>query len=679
MKVKLLIKTITGSKLAVPVFLLVICVLAYGLLTPTLGYYWDDWPYAWINHMFGPGGYPDFVALDRPHSAWVFVGLTALYGEQPLGYQINGVLMYWFCAVLFWVLLRMLWPQEEDAALWAGILFAVYPGFVGHPNAIIFNHHFAAMALAFFSFIGMILAIRRPGRGWWWHIPAVLALILSQFSIEYYLGWEAVRPLVIWLALRERGFGVRQRLGMGIRHLAPYWTATVGFLAWRVLVFAFPTYQPVTAGEDLYVREWVAEAVRGVWEVVVGAWARVLPWVSRADFSRTVKLVALALSFGTAVFVFVVLIIFRPEKDPDQGDDRPRGFGWIALLIVLVGISFAGLPFLLTDLRISIEGYLSRFSLPFIPWAALLAALALRQLARLPLRRRWVLPALLVSLLAGGAAGWHFQNANLFRNDWLEMERYFQQLTTRAPDLEPGTTILINDMPFLDHYSDNSLTAVLNWAYAPEKADTEMDYMVYYLSVRLGLGLPALEPGLPIEQPYRSLHFSGSTDQLLVVYYMPPGCVRVMDLAQGDRLPAGFPSEMIPALSLSDLSLVDPDATPPEDLPSKLTMPETQTWCLYFEAAERAAQQGDWARVAQLGDEAFAGQDLSNDPTEILVFIEGYLRDDQPMQALTISRSVSERTRGFLDPTLCTIWQKAAAEQPGAFDPAEAIGLFCDD
>ena len=48
----------------VPAVLLVLCVLAYGLLIPTLGYYWDDWPYAWINHMFGPGGYPEFVALD---------------------------------------------------------------------------------------------------------------------------------------------------------------------------------------------------------------------------------------------------------------------------------------------------------------------------------------------------------------------------------------------------------------------------------------------------------------------------------------------------------------------------------------------------------------------------------------------------------------------------------------
>ncbi len=681
MKLKSFLDSFARSKLAVPVFLLVICVLAYGLLIPTLGYYWDDWPYAWINHMFGPGGYPEFVSLDRPHSAWVFVGLTALYGEQPLGYHINEVLVYWLCAVLFWVLLRILWPEEENAALWAGVLFAVYPGFVGHPNAIIFNHHFAAMALALFSFIGMIRAIRKPGRGWWWHILAVLALILSQFSIEYYLGWEAVRPLLIWLVLQDCVPKTRRRLGKGILHLVPYWAATVGFLAWRVFVFQFPTYQPVTTGElDGNVGAWIVGAIRGVLEVVFGAWGRTWPGVSPSDFSRAVEMAALALSIVSAGLVFLTLVLFRRAHAERPAGSPKAGFGSLALLIALVGVLFAGLPFWLTDLAISIRGYLSRFSLPFIPWVALLLTLLVRSLGRLPLRRRWVLPTLVVSLLAGGAAGWHLKNANLFRNDWLEMERYFQQLTTRAPGLAPGTTVLINDMPFLDHYSDNSLTAVFNWTYAPEKSTVQMDYMVYYLSVRLGLGLPALEPGLPIEQPYRSLHFSGSTDQILVVFYEPPGCVRVLDLSQADRLPIGFTEEMRAALPLSDLSLVTLDQQPPEDLPSKLDLAGLSgSWCFYFEAAELAAQRGDWAQVAQLGDQAFSGSDMANDPTENLVFVEGYLRDAQPEQALVISRYASERTQGFLDPSLCSIWRSIAPELPGGFDPSEAYGILCDE
>jgi len=104
-----------GKKpLLIPLSLLVICILAYGVLIPALGFYWDDFPYIWINHLFGPEGYPDFVSSDRPHSAWIFMGLTTLLGEKPLGYHLTSLLLYWLCAVLFWALLRLIWQRHEQ-------------------------------------------------------------------------------------------------------------------------------------------------------------------------------------------------------------------------------------------------------------------------------------------------------------------------------------------------------------------------------------------------------------------------------------------------------------------------------------------------------------------------------------------------------------------------------------
>jgi hypothetical protein len=41
--------------------------------------------------MFGPGGYPELVASDRPFSAWIFMGLAALWGEELVGCHINSV------------------------------------------------------------------------------------------------------------------------------------------------------------------------------------------------------------------------------------------------------------------------------------------------------------------------------------------------------------------------------------------------------------------------------------------------------------------------------------------------------------------------------------------------------------------------------------------------------------
>lgn len=226
---KKILDNLEKFNLLVPLTLLLLCILAYGLLIPTLGYYWDDWPYAYINHLFGPEGYPDFVALDRPYSAWIFMGLSAIFGERPFGYHINALLFFWVCVLLFWYLLRLLWPHHEKEALWASLLFAVYPGFLGHPQAIIYNHHFIGMALYLFSFIGMVRAIKMPMKGClaWrqiaWHLPALSALVLSQFSIEYFLGWEAIRPILVWIALKKRDVNLERRVGWGLMHTIPYW------------------------------------------------------------------------------------------------------------------------------------------------------------------------------------------------------------------------------------------------------------------------------------------------------------------------------------------------------------------------------------------------------------------------------------------------------------------------
>ncbi len=680
------LKTRSFSPL-IPLSLLVICFLAYGVMIPELGYYWDDWPYAWINHMFGPAGYPAFVASDRPHSAWIFMGLTALLGERPLGYQISGLLLYWLCAVLFWLLLRMVWPRHEKEALWAAMIFTVYPGFLGHPNALIYNHHFAAMALYLFSFIAMVCALREQKKGWWWHVPAVLALALSQFSIEYYIGWEAVRPIVIWIALTRNKPDRDKRIGRSILVLVPYWLATLGFLAWRVLVLGFPSYEPFGGeGVDVISPSWFFSVFEEIVDAVVLVWRHLIPPLGEMGFTKTFWLGYTALSLAGAGFIFVLLLWrdLRRRKDERVGESSPQPFTLPTLITGILGVLFAGVPFWLAGLPVRVDHpTFSRFTLAFIPWTALLASIILHGISQI--RRRWgrILPIILLTLVVGGSVGWHNWNANVYRNGWKEMQGYFYQLVRRIPDLEPGTTLIINDMRSLDLYSDNSLTAVLNWTYSPEKASTEMDYMMYYLSVRLGLGLPALEPGLPIEQDYRSLHFSGSTDKLLVVYYHPPGCLRVLGAGDANRIPNLFPEEMQAVLPLSDPSLIRTEgasrAEPPQNI---FDLEPTTSFCFLFQEADLAAQQGDWTRVVELGKEAFAGDDVPNELTEYFVFIEGYLRAGQPEEALTLSQQVSELASGNFDERLCHLWRSTAEDTPELFGAGGVLGeaeqLFCE-
>jgi hypothetical protein len=682
------------SNWIVPVFLLVLCVLAFGLLIPTLGYYWDDWPYAWINHMYGPSGYPEFVALDRPHSAWIFMLLTAFLGEQPLGYHISSLLLFWLCTVLFWVLLRQLFPEHPREVLWASLLFAVYPGFRGHPQAIIYNHHFAAMALVLFSFIGMVKAIRASEekrsflRSAAWHLPAAAALALSQFTIEYFLGWEAVRILVAWLTLKPKKLDLNQRVGQTLLHVYPYGLATAVFLIWRVFIFQFPTYQPVGTGEsEFMLGEWISGTFIQFFETVFGAWGRAFPIFSSDAFSTAFWLTYLILYVGVTIFVFLWVVLSRGKRHR-QGkgvQDAAKKFGGPALVIALVGLASAGWPFWLTDLTINIRSpFNSRFTMAFMPWIALFFMAFLSWFSRIRSGFLRVLTLMLIAVLVGGSAAYHYWNANFYRNEWRVTQRYFQQMVHRIPDLEPGTTLVINDLSALSLYQDDSLSAILNWTYSPENTEREMDYKVHYLSVRLGRQLPALEPGLPIEHQLRSQIFYGTTDQLLVVYYQPPGCLRVLDYEHPDRLPKDFPLPLVQALPLSKLSLIrtNPEqrATPPLHLFEET---ESETWCLYFEEADLAAQQTDWAQVANIGDQALALEDQSNEVSELFVFIEGYLRMGRMGRAKDLSETLSVRSGGYFDGAICGLWQELDQELEEDFarnfDLRPIYNRYCED
>lgn len=675
-----------------PLILLVVCILAYGLLIPSLGYYWDDLPYALVYQRFGPGGYPAFVASDRPFSAWVFVGLTWLLGEQPLGHHIAGLLLYWLSAVLLWHFISLLWPHHKKEALWAALLFAVYPGFLGQPKTFTYHHHFSAMALYLFSLIATVKAVhvaKEKGRGlksWRWHIPAVLAAALSQFTIEYFLGWEAVRIAIIWLVSSRYIPGIKQRVRYSMLYLVPYGLVTIGFVYWRVFIFRFPTYQPTNLSIGITDLSWWLFLIGQVVEATFLAWHRVLPQWTQNAFGLTVWWTYLILSLSSIAIIFLVFHCKFKEPDsiqPDQAIKTQQNFGKSAIIIALFGISFAGWPFWLVNLNLSIVYHFrSRFTLAFIPWIALLITALLHLLSRVRLRPMKIITTGIVALLVGGSIGWHFLNSNFYRNQWILVQRYFQQLVYRAPGLEQGTILLVNDMPSIVVYQDDSLTSLLNWTYTPKNKTPILDYAMFYLSVRLGNELPALEPGLPIEEQWRSFQFSSSTDNILVVHFEPPSCLRVLDRNQPDRIPLSLSQSMLPALPLSNLDVIqtDPTAAGVPQIPF-FDLPETPSWCLFFQQAELAAQRGDWKQVAELGDLAYTVKNQSVDITENFVFIEGYLRDNNLSRAFEISKSVNDATQNVYIGRICNLWRTVENDLPLEYDQMadyqDMLGNIC--
>ena len=101
-----------------PLFLLALCLAAYGPLMTRLGFYWDDFPMNWIATTMGRAGLARYFSTNRPVWGLVYQLTTALLGSRPLTWQIFALLVRWVSGLSLWALLNLVWkdtPAESGA------------------------------------------------------------------------------------------------------------------------------------------------------------------------------------------------------------------------------------------------------------------------------------------------------------------------------------------------------------------------------------------------------------------------------------------------------------------------------------------------------------------------------------------------------------------------------------
>lgn len=662
----------SGRSRVFPLGLLAAIVLAHGLLLPRLGFFWDDFPTAWFNYLQGPPVYWKVYADVRPFLPWVYMLTTPWLGWSPLAWHAFGLLARWASVLAAWGFLRTLWPTRRIETALAVLALALYPGFKQGPIPIIYSHFFLLMALSLLSLTWMLRAAReREGRAR--RIAgALLGASLSIFSIEYFVGLELLRPLALWMVLGQTSVRGWVRVRRAFVAWIPFAALLAVYFFWRVWVFEFPSYQPSLV-QGLRT-DWAAgmgalgiSVLLGLRTAVVDAWGQVVAFPGIADVGKRVFLGYALVSLATAALSWVLLHAAQaPAGDhPDVGRGaRDRlgmlGFGLAAILA-------GGLPVWVTQLPVTVDYPWDRMTLPLMLGACLiLAAIVALLVHPVPLRLG------LAALMLGLAAGVHYRSGGNYSHEWVTLRSFLWQLRWRVPDLAPGTTLITNDIP-LRYYSDNSLTAPVNWMYSPENHTLSMDYMVYYPTVRVGRALSIPQPGLPIVQPYRAASFTGSTSQVLALYFAPPGCLRVLDVVLDDSMP-NLPATLSAWVPLSRLDLIrtegGADHTPP-------LMPQepAHDWCYYFELADLARQRGAWDEVVELGDRGFA-EDHPNDASERLVFIEANAHTGNWGRAEELSLEALEQNPA-VDRMVCHTWRRLV-EQIGsdaAREGADRVGL----
>jgi hypothetical protein len=81
--------------------------------------------------------------------------------------------------------------------------------------------------------------------------------------------------------------------------------------------------------------------------------------------------------------------------------------------------------------------------------------------------------------MIGLTAGFQYRLAEDYVQDWESQKNFFWQLNWRVPDLQPGTILMTNPLPF-KYYSDNSLAAPLNWLWGTREPSDRLDYMFIF-------------------------------------------------------------------------------------------------------------------------------------------------------------------------------------------------------
>lgn len=648
----------------IPLFYLGLLILNYGIYLPWWGLYGDDWQYLYSYHLTGAGGYPAFVAPDRPLSAWVYMLFTPLLGETPLAYHLLLLLLRGSAALLLWMTFKNLWPAHEEPAFWAGAVLIIYPGFRQQPLPLEFILHFSVLNLTLLSLYCMLRAGDAWHGAWKWTAAAIVSAF-GIFSVEYFVGLEIIRPLLLWIKLKERVPGWRQRLRSVLLRWLPYLGVLAFFVFWRVFIFQFQHYKPSQEGlanpvKFLVITGW--KALDSLWLALAKSWS--------VQINLDEGLPAAFAQVGVlAVSAMLVYLILRRIYIQSPADQATTGQNIAEMALVgAATLLLAGPLYWILNIPIQQTFPWERPLLSFIPGTAvLIGGLVARMFV--PRYRSLILAALCaLAMLA------NYQNARTFISEWHEMRSYVDQLTRRIPQVEPGTMLLTQNLPFR-YYGENTFFPLLNWVYQPENRTPQMHLRMFDLSIRLNEMVQQLENGQTIPQNYRSFRFESDREHVIAILYQPPACLKLLEPGDGEY--PNLPNALGDLLYMSNPSLVMVNAQRTDPLPPVLGGPIPRSWCSLYADAELARQKQDWEAVQRAADQA---QELGLRPMvgyEYLPFLEAFARSGDWERVDHYFAQANSMDREDFD-YLCDRWETITA----AFNPAEIdpkIQAYCSD
>ncbi len=429
------------SSKSVPVALFLLTLLTYGLMLPWTGFYWDDWPFAWIEKFLGPAEFIPAFAPFRPFLGPIFFGTTSLLPPNPLVWQSLALVMRFALAWVAWWTFKTIWPNARWQTLTAALLFLVFPGYSQHWVAYThINQEWIPFLFYLLSFGFTAKALREPDKFNRYTVSALIFLVLGVFPTEYFATQEPLRFLFIYTLIVEQ-WSLKTFLPTFKRALKlwfPYILIWLGNAAWLVYYYrfgAYASYSVSDAGKASPVDFFLAMGA-ALWKAGLYSWVQILVLAARSlnNPSTLLTLGMIAVGF--------VLVAFYLRKLDFLGDGNGRSWAWQAVMFGLIGILLGRVPSWAAGLPLTLQSIDDRFMVSMMIGGSLFIA-GLLELVFGKSRLKVYIVALIIALGIGG----QFYTANDFRRDWARQQEIFWQMAWRMPGLEPGTVILTHELP----------------------------------------------------------------------------------------------------------------------------------------------------------------------------------------------------------------------------------------
>ncbi|MEX2143695.1 MAG: hypothetical protein WD740_03800 [Anaerolineales bacterium] len=647
---------------------LLICVLAFGLFIPFLGFYWDDWPTIFYTYNQRGAQLVTHFSYDRPFSVWGY-WLIGRLGTAPLTWHLAALLVRWGCVLALAWALKPLWPRNPGTILLVGLLFAIYPGYYLQPSAVIFSSHWLAYLFFFISLGAMGRAAAHAKRFWVYTSIGLAAAAVHMFTLEYFVGLEAVRPLFLWF-LFSRSEAGQARLKRTLQQWAPYLLLFFLWGIWRLFLLELPAEPYPLVMVSALRADPLGSAL-----LLTGTGLQDLAYILIATWQETLTSFLLAVTsfnmlvLGSAAAAFTLLWwllarFARAERDAPISDERRMVGEGLALgvLALVAGLT----PIWLIGESIAQGDYNLRYILVALFGAALVVVSLLTLLVR-SFKARILIVCLLVTL----ALGSHWRASADYRQDWEAQRQFYWQLVWRAPAFETNTALVSFDR--VTKYLGDPMTGnALNVLYPT--AEEAPAVGLWNFELNRTTTVRRIENNELLTNDYRGLAFSTQSPQDLVFYtQQPDACLWL--LAPSDVNNAFLPLENRALLAHSNTANILAEQEVEGKPPTHIFGAEpAHDWCYYFQKADLARQLGDWPQLLDLMAAA-QQQGLSSDQGfEWLPLLEAYAASAAWPQALETSQRIHELDARN-DSLLCAAWEGMLQGAPGPQAQAAFVGV----